>query len=228
MPSFSDSFCQQANQAMRKLQSSLTCQESWGNHREKYKNGWNRYRKLGHLQKDEIKTLLVKLKSVSIRMSGWALFVNSRNQRKFLASEVTHSRVKVNYKPVLKRWGYGRVEKDIKELISSLRCRKVENLAPGAARWVENSTIWATQTWIRSGSSLRYPLFVLLWRQIYLYHQPYLVQCLAHRYSISQCWMNGPLCIVKFDLLDLQKKIYMYIWLFCGEIQTVANINMSD
>lgn len=148
-PSFSDYFCQQADQAMKKLQSSLSCQGSWGNHREMYRNGWNQYRKLGHLQTGKTKTLLEKPKSVSISMSGWVLFVNSRNQRKSLATEVTHSRVKVNYKQVLKRWGYWRVEKNIIHVISSLGCHQVGTLVPGAARWVENSTIWATQTWIR-------------------------------------------------------------------------------
>lgn len=119
MPGFRDYFCRQAKQAVAKLQSSLSCQESWGNHRGTYKSGRNRCWKLGHLQKGKNKTLLVKPKSVSISVSGVqnktgrVLFVNSRNQRKFLASEVTHSRVKVNYKQVLKSWGYWRVEKDI-------------------------------------------------------------------------------------------------------------------
>lgn len=145
-PSFSDYFCQQAGQAMQKLQSSLSCQGSCGNHREMYRNGCL---KLGHLQTGKTKTLLEKPKSASISMSGWVLFVNSRNQRKSLATEVTHSRVKVNYKQVLKRWGYWRVEKNIIHVISSLGCHHVGTLVPGAARWVENSTIWATQTWVR-------------------------------------------------------------------------------
>lgn len=66
-PSFSDYFCQQAGQAMQKLQSSLSCQGSCGNHREMYRNGCL---KLGHLQTGKTKTLLEKPKSASISMSG--------------------------------------------------------------------------------------------------------------------------------------------------------------
>lgn len=50
--------------------------------------------------------------------TGWALFVNSRNQRKFLVGGVKHSRVKVNCKQfskvgVWKRRGHRHLERGI-------------------------------------------------------------------------------------------------------------------
>lgn len=201
------------------------------NHREMYKNGQNRHWKLGHLQKGRTEILLVKPKSVSIstfgvqNKTGWVLFVNSRNQRKFFASEVTHSRVKVNYKQVWKRWGYWGVEKDLIQVISSLRCCKVGNLVSGAARTPggELNNLGITNLNQTQESSLMYPLVVLPWRQTYFYYLPCLAQLLTQ--AFGKCTLNeqSPVhCKVWFT------SSVKNIWLFYGEIQTVANIDMPD
>lgn len=70
MHSCRDRVCGRVKQIVGRLQSSLFRQGDSGNCREVYKNGPNRRLKLGRLQKGEAKTLLVKLKSVSVSMFG--------------------------------------------------------------------------------------------------------------------------------------------------------------
>lgn len=53
-----------------KLQSLLPRQGRTGNHREMYRDQWDKHWKLGHLQEGNTQTLLVEPKSVSFSMFG--------------------------------------------------------------------------------------------------------------------------------------------------------------